>query len=270
MVLQLTLVLLTTSSCTNAQTVGWYHSSSSKSNNNLSTPRRRGRRQRRYESSSHCKSSFVSPSTTNTDTKQHHQRFPFYSPLSPSSWNNKQQQQSMTHGHEIDHTIPPLMTTTERKSTTRLYALQPRADNLVSGLAEVSFGFSLGVLFSELSILQTGCGPSNFSDTLERICYQGVILFAGLALFNRIVNTNINNYFNDNASDRTTDLSMAAENYFGTLEEFTLWQVRVSEWTSGVAVVGAFVSLCVQEGRGVNIDGLSGIDVDMCRAILDL
>ena len=143
----------------------------------------------------------------------------------------------MIHGHKIDHTIPPITTTKRTKTTTtRLYAIQPKADNLVSGLAEVSFGFSLGVLFSEQSILQTGCGPVNFSDTLERICYQGVILFAGVALFNRVVNT-YSIY-----GDRTTDLAMAAENYFGTLEEFTLWQVRVSEWASGVAVVGAIVS----------------------------
>jgi len=85
-----------------------------------------------------------------------------------------------------------------------------------------------------------------------------------VALFNRVVNT-YSIY-----GDRTIDLAMAAENYFGTLEESTLWQVRVSEWTSGVAVVGAIVSLVVQDMRGVDMDGLSGIDIGMCRAILDL
>ena len=60
-------------------------------------------------------------------------------------------------------------------------------DNLVAGIAEIGFAFSLGVLWSEYSVILTGCGPLNFSDTLERICYQGVIVVAGIALFNRIV-----------------------------------------------------------------------------------
>ena len=62
-----------------------------------------------------------------------------------------------------------------------------RYDNLVSGLAEISIGFSVGVLWSEFAVITTGCGPLNFSDILERICYQGVILTAGLSLFTRIV-----------------------------------------------------------------------------------
>lgn len=42
------------------------------------------------------------------------------------------------------------------------------------------------------------------------------------------------------------------------------------EWASVLAVVGAVVSLGVQYGRGAVMDGLSGIDVGMCRAIRDL
>ena len=114
-------------------------------------------------------------------------------------------------------------------------------------------GFSIGVLYSEYFIITTGCGPPNFGDTLERICYQGVIVFAGLALFNRIV----------------TQLSLedTVDNMFGPLQPSTLWQVRVAEYLSAAAVVGAIVALQVQYTKGVSMDGLSGIDVNMCRAI---
>lgn len=147
-------------------------------------------------------------------------------------------------------------TTTSATTTTRLYALRPSQDNLVGGIAQISFGFCLGVFFSEYAIIQTGCGPSDLSDTLERICYQGVIVSAGIALFNRIVNR--------------TDMAVTCENLFGPLDSFTLWQVRVVESMSALVVLGAFVSLAVQYGHGTVMDGLSGIDVSMCRAIRDL
>jgi hypothetical protein len=129
-------------------------------------------------------------------------------------------------------------------------------DNLVSGIAEISFAFSLGVLWSEYSIALTGCGPLNFSDTLERICYQGVIVASGVALFNRIV--------------QGTSLDETTEELFGPLEDFTLWQVRIAEWSSVLSVLGAFVALAFQYSREINMDGLSGINVDMCRALREL
>lgn len=136
--------------------------------------------------------------------------------------------------------------------TSRLYAARPQ-DNLVAGIAEIGFAFSLGVLWSEYSVALTGCGPTNFSDTLERICYQGVIVFAGVALFNRIV--------------KGTNLAVSSEEFFGPLEEFTLVQVRISEWASALAVVGAFLALAFQYSRGAHMDGMSGIDESMCRAL---
>jgi hypothetical protein len=127
----------------------------------------------------------------------------------------------------------------------------------VSGIAEISFAFSLGVLWSEYSIILTGCGPANFSDTLERICYQGVIVSSGLALFNLIVTSG-------------KSLETTSDEFFGPLENLTLWQVRVAELASASAVLGAFVALGLQYYRSANIDGLSGIDVGMCRALRDL
>ena len=137
-----------------------------------------------------------------------------------------------------------------------LFSLRPQ-DNLVSGLCEISFAFSLGVLWSEYSIVLTGCGPVHFSDSLERICYQGLIVSAGVTLFTRIVTGGIS-------------LEVIAENVFGPLQESTLIQVRVMEIALVLAALGAFLALGLQEYRGTNMDGLSGINVDMCRAIRDL
>jgi hypothetical protein len=54
------------------------------------------------------------------------------------------------------------------------------------------------------------------------------------------------------------------------MQRSTLIQVRVAEVASALAVLGAFLALGLQEHRGTNIDGLSGIDIDMCRAIRDI
>ena len=135
-----------------------------------------------------------------------------------------------------------------------------RYDNLVSGVAEISIGFSLGVLWSEYAVVTTSCGPLNFSDTLERICYLGVILTAGLSLFTRIVT--IGN------QDLTT---YVCDDYFGgTLAEATVLQVRAAERLSILAVAGAFVSLGFQIANGEQMDGLSGINTELCRAVRDL
>ena len=135
-----------------------------------------------------------------------------------------------------------------------------RYDNLVSGVAEISIGFSIGVLWSEYAVITTACGPLNFSDTLERICYQGVIIAAGLSLFTRIVTLG--------GQDLTT---YVCEDYFGgTLAEATVLQVRAAEWLSILAVVGAFVSLGFQIANGEQMDGLSGINTELCRAVRDL
>jgi len=84
-----------------------------------------------------------------------------------------------------------------------------------------------------------------------------MIVLAGVALFNRIVTSG-------------KGLDASAVDYFGELEEGTLVQVRGAEYASALAVLGAFVALGFQYGRGVNMDGLSGIDIDLCRALRDL
>lgn len=135
-----------------------------------------------------------------------------------------------------------------------------RYDNLVSGLAEISIGFSLGVLWSEFAVVTSGCGPLNFSDTLERICYQGVILTAGLSLFTKIVTI----------GDQDLTSYVCDEYFGGSLAEATVVQVRAAELLSILAVVGAFVSLGFQIAHGEQMDGLSGINTELCRAVRDL
>lgn len=140
--------------------------------------------------------------------------------------------------------------------TSRLRLWYSRYDNLVSGIAEISVGTSIGVLWSEYAILVTGCGPLNLSDGLERFCYQAVICAAGLIIFTRIVTQK--------------DLTALCQDFYGELQEFTLIQVRAAEWLSLLAVLGAFVALGSQMWSGQQMNGLTGIDVQMCRAIRDL
>ena len=137
-------------------------------------------------------------------------------------------------------------------NTVLKYAFRPQ-DNLFAGIAEIGMGFSVGVLYSEYSILLTKCGPPDLSDFLERICYQGVIVYAGLALFLRIVTGN--------------GLEATAENYYGPLLSSTRIQLNIAEILSFLAVLGAVVALVAQTKSGVSMDGLSGIDINFCRAV---
>mmetsp|Transcript_7520 Transcript_7520/g.18524 ORF Transcript_7520/g.18524 Transcript_7520/m.18524 type:complete len:203 (+) Transcript_7520:208-816(+) len=82
----------------------------------------------------------------------------------PCLYNHK-----IRHHHQHQHKFQQKHT----KHTTLFDSYRPY-DNLFSGLAEISLGCSIGVLWSEISIALTGCGPSNLSDTLERICYLSV------------------------------------------------------------------------------------------------
>jgi hypothetical protein len=152
---------------------------------------------------------------------------------------------------------PPPSYTRSSPSAFALQALYRPQDSLVAGVAEISMGCSLGVLWSEYAVMTTGCGPLHFSDALERICYQGVIVAAGIALFHRIVTQN------------QVDLATTCSDYFGQLLESTIVQVQISEFLSFLAVMGAFAALAVQSASGAQMDGMSGVDIEMCRAIRD-
>jgi len=175
----------------------------------------------------HCQYSFASPSTT----------VPFFQ--------QKQQQQPNTITHH-----------SKSLSSTKLY--YSRYDSLVAGIAEISLGTSIGVLYSEFAVITTGCGPLQLSDGLERFCYQAVIVFAGLSVFTRIA-------FQQNL------LSWTQDTFGDSVEEpLTYYQVQWAEWLSLMSVLGAFVALGIQIYNGQRLDGLSGIDVQMCRALREL
>ena len=137
-------------------------------------------------------------------------------------------------------------------------------DSFFSGVAEIGIAFALGVVYSEYWIIRTGCGPPNFNDTLERICYQGVLIYAGLALFHRIVSSTGGTSSN---GWRSRSVRETMEEEFGPLLSTTLWQMEIAEYSSALAVLGAVVALVFQYNNNVSMDGFSGIDTNMCRAI---
>ena len=113
---------------------------------------------------------------------------------------------------------------------------------------------SLITLWSEYSVLMTGCGPLSLPDWLERSSYLGVLVVAELSVFVRIVSggQSLSSIYEDN-------MNRSSEKY----NQY----VSLVENVSLLVVVGAFVALGMQSIKGEQMDGLSGINVDMCRAI---
>jgi hypothetical protein len=158
--------------------------------------------------------------------------------------------------HSHHHTTP--RTTAHSSTSTALAYQATRYDSLVSGIAEISLGASLCVLWSEYSVITTGCGPLDLSDFLERFCYQADITCAGLYLFSRI------------AFGRNVATILIEEEPFGyPLQGLTLLQVTWAEWLAFGSVVGAFLALSFQVANGAAMDGLTGIDVEICRNMRD-
>jgi hypothetical protein len=103
---------------------------------------------------------------------------------------------------------------------------------------------SLGTLWSEYSVILTGCGPPQLADVFERGCYLSTLGLAGLSVFLRII----------------TGEGIGSNNKL----------LRTAETMSLFAAFAAFVVLGAQEYKGEQMDGLSGINVDMCRALQEL
>ena len=68
----------------------------------------------------------------------------------------------------------------ERESTYE-YIIIPYVTSIFSLLS------SVGTLWSEYSVMTTGCGPFQLPDSLKRGCYLGTLVVAGLSVFMRIV-----------------------------------------------------------------------------------
>ena len=111
----------------------------------------------------------------------------------------------------------------------------------------------IGTIYSEVSVIQTGCGPSLLPDIIERSCYLGVLVFAGLSVFLRIVTG--------------SGVADAIINTKDDKDDTSLQLFRLVEYLSLLAVLGAFVSLGSQTINGEQMDGMSGINVEMCKAI---
>ena len=103
-------------------------------------------------------------------------------------------------------------------------------------------------------MIQTGCGPPLLPDIVERSCYLGVLVISGLSVFLRIV----------------TGSGVADAIIINTQDDkdiISLQLFRLVEYLSLLAVLGAFISLGSQTINGEQMDGMSGINVEMCKAI---
>ncbi len=91
-------------------------------------------------------------------------------------------------------------------------------------------------------------------DAIERNAYLSVLVVAGSSVFVRIVSggKSLSQIYADNMSKSDMNYSL----YVNFVENLSL-----------LAVVGAFVALAAQSLNGERMDGLSGVNIDMCRAI---
>ena len=94
---------------------------------------------------------------------------------------------------------------------------------------------------------------------------MGTLAIAGLSVFTQIVTgrdvaTAMTEYVND---------GLKRNNTYGT-DLFNFLQMQLAESMSLFVVFVAFVALGIQQYYGEKMDGLSGINVDMCRALQSL
>jgi len=132
---------------------------------------------------------------------------------------------------------------------------------LTSAIAILGLVSSVGTLWSEYSVIITGCGPQQLSDSLERGCYLGTLVIAGLSVFVRIVTGNGIDFI------LAQLVSGGKRKYCGKKSFRWPSQLQITEILSLIAVLMALVTLGVQEFNGEQMDGLSGINIEMCRAI---
>ena len=127
---------------------------------------------------------------------------------------------------------------------------------IASSLSIAGLLASIGTIYSEITVIQTGCGPPLLPNTIERSCYLCVLVIAGSSIFLRIVTGSgladailVNTESQDDKDDKSLQL------------------FRLVEYLSLLAVLGAFISLGSQTINGEQMDGMSGINVEMCKAI---
>jgi hypothetical protein len=139
----------------------------------------------------------------------------------------------------------------------KLSALSASSDNqdppAVLSAAIISCVSSSIVLWSEASVILTGCGPLVLNDTLftlndiaERTAYWIVLLAASSFWFCR--------------------LAFQGQSLSTILNLDPKQPLLVAEVLAYVAVLGAVVALSNQAMQGAQMDGLSGIDIEYCKS----
>lgn len=119
-----------------------------------------------------------------------------------------------------------------------------------------------GVFWSEVAVYQTGCGPLSLPDLLERGCYLGVLVVSGLSVFLRMA---LQQSQTDLVvlPDPTSTSNNESDSNTASILRLLL---QSTEILAIFAVVGAVVVLGNQMVNGETMDGLSGIDLEKCRA----
>ena len=128
----------------------------------------------------------------------------------------------------------------------------------VTAAARTSYTASAIVLWSEIAVIQTGCGPLVLNDTVERTAYWVVLVIAGVCWFSRII-----------ALGGGPSLAEVVADAFGRdvrnrIEVLLLISI---ELVSYMAVLGAVIALTTQSLSGAQMDGLSGINLEYCKSL---
>ena len=138
-------------------------------------------------------------------------------------------------------------------------------NNLLVPISSILSVASLGTLWSEYSVILTGCGPRSLPDVVERSCYLGALVGAGSSVFLRIVSGNgLATVIESSIEKKRPD--GAAKDTSGIVLQI----MRAAEYLSFMTIVGAFVALGSQTIHGEQMDGMSGINIDMCKAMQQL
>ena len=173
--------------------------------------------------------------------------------------------------------VPPTKHDHKQKSELEI----PSVPLLLLGITWVMMiAASLGVFWSEWAILQTGCGPMFLPDWLERGSYLGVLIVSSVSVFTRIVALALLDGMDEEGSggglaslllvslkdDETSFTGDSPTKNHPTSEKDIRILLQVADYLALVAVAAAVVVLGIQVLNGETMDGLSGIDLDKCRA----
>jgi len=153
----------------------------------------------------------------------------------------------------------------------------PSSKNLELAVATAASALTIPasaiVLWSEWAIFWTGCGPVHLSDALERGSYLTVIATSSLFWLTRLVTLGQMNLADVFTVELRAAEGAAADTNNDTQRKQASIRLRMIRWAelvNALAVFGAFVTLGLQINRDTRMDGLTGINVDMCRAARDL